>query len=87
MQWSDLAIASKYIDYAEVASWAQTRQIMLCSAMPWLKNKNTRADEIWPLPIDETWQKKEELTTEIDSKDVAWYKNFKEKYNKNKEGK
>lgn len=82
MQIPDLNIATKYLDFAEAAAWSQTRQIMLCSLKPYLKKKNITADEFFPLPIDERWQEKEELTTELDKDALAWFKNFKTNYKK-----
>ena len=82
MQVLDLTIATKYLDFAEAASWAQTRQIMLCSLKPYLKKKNLTADEFFPLPIDESWQAKEELTQEISNEDVDWFKNYVKNYKK-----
>ena len=82
MQIPDVVIATKYLDFAEAASWSQTRQIMLCSLKPYLKKKNMTADEFFPLPIDKSWQEKEELTQEISNEDVAWWKNYVEQYKK-----
>lgn len=78
----DLNIMTKYIEYAETASWERTRQIMLCSLKPYLKKKNLTADEFLPLPCDAKWHEKEELTTEVDSKDIEWFRKFKEQYKK-----
>jgi hypothetical protein len=82
MQVPDLQMMTKYLDFAEAAAWSQTRQIMLCSLKPYLKNKNLTADEFFPLPIDESWQAKQELTTEISNEDVAWWNNYCENYKK-----
>lgn len=82
MQIPDLNIATKYLAFAEAAAWAQTRQIMLCSLKPYLKKKNMTADEFFPLPIDEAWQAKEELTKEISNEDVDWFKNYVKNYKK-----
>lgn len=82
MQIPDVVIATKFLDFAEAASWSQTRQIMLCSLKPYLKKKNMTADEFFPLPIDKSWQEKEELTQEISNDDVAWWKNYVEQYKK-----
>lgn len=40
------------------------------------------ADEFFPLPIDKSWQEKEELTQEVSNEDVAWWKNYVEQYKK-----
>lgn len=82
MQIPDVVIATKFLDFAEAASWSQTRQIMLCSLKPYLKKKNMTADEFFPLPIDKSWQEKEELTQEVSNEDVAWWKNYVEQYKK-----
>ena len=82
MQIPDILIATKYLDFAEAASWSQTRQVMLCSLKPYLKKKNMTADEFFPLPIDESWNKKEELTTEVSNDDINWWKNYVEQYKK-----
>lgn len=82
MQIPDVVIATKFLDFAEAASWSQTRQIMLCSLKPYLKKKNMTADEFFPLPIDESYQEKEELTKEISNDDVKWWKNYVEQYKK-----
>lgn len=82
MQIPDVVIATKFLDFAEAASWSQTRQIMLCSLKPYLKKKNMTADEFFPLPIDKSWQEKEELTQEVSNEDVAWWKNYVDQYKK-----
>ena len=79
MQITDLCIATKFLEYAEVAQWIQTRQIMLCSLQPYLKKKDITAAELWPLPIDDDGI---EHTTEVSNEEVAWFKQFKEKYKK-----
>lgn len=82
MQIPDLNIITKYLNFAEAASWAQTRQIMLCSLKPYLKKKNMTADEFFPLPIDKSYQAKEELTQEISNEEVEWFKKFQAEYKK-----
>ena len=64
MQMPDVAIATQFLNYAEAAQWAQTRQIMLCSLKPYLKKKNITAEEFLPLPTDE--QEEREITYEAD---------------------
>ena len=80
MQIIDLCIATKYLEYAEVASWNQTRQIMLASLSPYLKKKDMTAQELWPLPIDDGVKH----TTEMTNKEVAWFKKFTEYWKKKK---
>lgn len=82
MQVMDLCVATKYLAYAEVAQWNQTRQIMLCTLKPYLKKKDLTAQELFPLPIDDDGI---EHTTEVSNEDVEWFKKFKANYNK-KEG-
>ena len=41
-----------------------------------------QADEFMPLIIDESYQEREELTTEIGNEDVAWFNKFVENYKK-----
>ena len=84
MSMPDLMIMTKYLDYAETASWMQTRQIMLSSLRPYLKKKNITAQEFFPLIIDEDLKEveREGHTTEISNAEVEWYKKFKENYEK-----
>lgn len=77
MQIPDLQIMTKYLDFAEAAAWSQTRQIMLCSLKPYLKKKNMTANEFFPLPIDDTWDEKEELTQEVDPRALEWFRRMK----------
>lgn len=78
MQIIDLWLATQYLEYAEVAQWTQTRQIMLTTLKPYLKKKDLTAAELFPLPIDE----KEELTKEVSNEDVEWWKNYTKNYKK-----
>lgn len=78
MQIIDLWLATQYLEYAEVAQWTQTRQMMLCQLKPYLKKKDLTAAELFPLPIDE----KEELTKEVSNEDVEWWKNYTRNYKK-----
>lgn len=82
MSIPDLNIMTKYLEFAETANWERTRQIMLCSLKPYLKKRNLTADEFLPLPCDAKWHEKEELTTEVDQKDIDWFNKFKEQYKK-----
>lgn len=83
MQLIDLSIMHKFLEFAEVTQWAQTRQLMFNMIAPYLKNKKLTVSEYFPLPTDEN---PEQLTTEISNQDVEWYKEFINKY-KNKESK
>lgn len=78
MQLMDLCIATKYLEYAEIISWNQTRHVMLTTLKPYLKKKDLTAAELFPLPIDE----KEELTKEVSNEDVEWWKNYTKNYKK-----
>lgn len=79
MQIPDLIIVTKYLDYAECASWVQTRQIMLSVLKPYLKNKNLTADQLFPLPID---KKEQEKDTSVDPNMIKWFNTVQENYNK-----
>lgn len=78
MQIVDLCVATKYLEYAEVSSWSQTRQLMLCSLKPYLKKKSLTAEELFPLPTDD----KVELTKEISNEDVNKWKEYVNNYKK-----
>jgi hypothetical protein len=70
---------TKYLSYADMAAWQQTRQIMLSSLRPYLKKKNITAQEFFPLPIDDD---NSELTTEMPNEELEWFKKFKDNYTK-----
>lgn len=76
MRITELAIITKYIDYSFVLEWNMTRNIMLSALRPYLKKKNIKANEFWPLPIDEGYYK-EELTQEVDPKAIKWFDSIK----------
>lgn len=78
MMITEIPIATKYIEYSEVASWVQTRQIMLASLRPYLKKRDLTPQEFMPLPIDEETNKYH--TTEITNEEVEWYHKFKENF-------
>lgn len=78
MQIPDLSIATRYLEYAEVAQWEHTRQIMLCQLKPYLKRKNMTAQEMLPLPIDKEYDHNDK-TTEVDPAALAWWKKMKSK--------
>lgn len=73
----DLAIASKFLSYAESSLWECTRQIMLCQLRPYLKKKNMTASEFFPLIIDKDFER--EKTTEVDPRALEWFRNLKKK--------
>lgn len=77
MQIPDLCIITKYLEYAEVAQWEHTRQIMLCQLKPYMKKKNMTAQEMLPLPIDKDFER--EKTTEVDPRALEWFKNIRKK--------
>ena len=89
MSMPDLAIMTKYLDYAETASWIQTRQIMLSVLKPYLKKKDTKAEDLFPLPIDNDIKEieRQSHTTEISNDEVEWYKKFKQNYENNNNNK
>lgn len=84
MNMYDLYLMTRYLNYADMAAWQQTRQIMLSSLRPYLKKKNITAQEFFPLIIDEDLKEveREGHTTEISNAEVEWYKKFKENYEK-----
>ena len=84
MQIPDLQIMTKYLDFAEAAQWAQTRQIMLCSLKPYLKKKNITAEEFLPLPTDEQ-EEEREITYEADPKLVESFLKYQEEQKKQKD--
>ena len=71
---------TKYLEYADVTSWNQTRQIMLCTLKPYLKKKDTSAADILPLPIDHI--EKEQGRTDVTNEELEWFKKFKDNYAK-----
>lgn len=81
MQVIEIDIMTKYIDYAEVAQWTQTRQLMLSVLKPYLKNKKLTAQELWPLACDDEGA---EHRTDISNEELEWYKRFKENYKKDR---
>lgn len=81
MNFTELMIIVKGIGYAEVEAWNRTRNMMLAMLSPYMKRK-MKATEFMPLIIDEGYQEKEELTTEISNEDVEWYNNFVKNYKK-----
>lgn len=78
MSITDLCIATKYLDYCEVGSWMQTRQIMLSVLKPYLKKKDMTAAELLPLPIDD--DEKLNHTTEITNEEIEWYNKAKKQF-------
>ena len=84
MQIPDLQIMTQYLDFSEAASWAQTRQIMLCSLKPYLKKKNITAEEFLPLPTDEQ-EEGREITYEADPKLVESFLKYQEEQKKQKD--
>ena len=89
MSMPDLAIMTKYLDYAEVISWNQTRHVMLTTLKPYLKKKDTKAEDLFPLPIDNDIKEieRQNHTTEISNTEVEWFKKFKQNYENNSNNK
>lgn len=81
LTFTELMIMIKGIAYCEVEEWNRTRNLMLAMLSPYMKQK-MQADEFMPLIIDESYQEKEELTTEIGNDEVAWFNKFVENYKK-----
>lgn len=82
MQISELNIVTKYLDYAEVDQWMQTRELMLSVLGPYLKKKDTKSSDLIRLPIDDDEAKNH--TTEITDKEIEWFNKYKDKFNPNK---
>jgi len=80
MQYGDLIISLRYLQFAEVAQWEQTRELMLSILRPYLKNKDTTAQDLFKLPTDEVHIPEHSISNE----DVEFYKKFKQNYISNK---
>ena len=80
MHLTEIPIITKYLQFADVVTWNQTRNIMLSSLRPYLKKKNLTADEFLPLPCDAKWHEKEELTTEVKNEDIEFFRKYRENY-------
>lgn len=85
MNYGDLSIILKYLEYADVIAWSQTRELMYTVMAPYLKNKNTTAKDILKLPTDQV--EEHIVNHEISNEEVAWYKKFKENYEKEHQAK
>ena len=81
LQITEIPILNKYLKFADVLSWQQTREIMLSVLRPYLKKKDLTSQELFPLPIDDDGS---EHGPEISNEDVNWFKKFKENYKKKK---
>lgn len=82
MHLTEIPIITMYLQFADVVTWNQTRNIMLSSLRPYLKKKNLTADEFLPLPCDAKWHEKSELTTEVKQSDIDWFRKYKEQLKK-----
>lgn len=71
---------TKYLEYADVVAWNQTRQIMLCTLKPYLKKKDTSAADILHLPIDDI--DKEQGRTDVTNEEMDWFKKVKQQFKK-----
>lgn len=78
MQMIELPIATKYLEFSEVINWQQTREIMLSVLRPYLKKKDTSAQDILPLPTDEVHIPNHEISND----EVSWYKQYVKNYKK-----
>jgi len=85
MSIPDLQLMTKYLEYQDVQSWCHTRQIMLASLAPYLKNKKTKPSDIMHLPIDDDILESQLERQKISNEDVDWFRQFKENYNKKEE--
>lgn len=78
MTWGDLIILLKYLEFAEVIEWQQTRELMLTTLRPYLKKKDTTAQDLFTLPTDEIHVPDHSIANE----DVDWYKQYVANYRK-----
>lgn len=78
LQITEIPILTKYLNYVDITSWMQTRELMLSVLRPYLKKKGTTAQELFPLPTDD----KVELTKEISNEDVNKWKEYVNNYKK-----
>jgi type III secretory pathway component EscR len=85
MNMYDLYLMTKYLSYADMAAWQQTRQIMLSSLRPYLKKKNITAQEFFPLIIDEKEEDDREKTTSVSNEQLEMLKQAQEYYKKQKD--
>ncbi len=80
MSIPDMQVMTKFIEYAETSSWIQTRQIILSVLKPYLKKKDTTAEELFPLAIDRDRKELEGHTTEMTNEELEWWNKYKEHY-------
>lgn len=85
MQITELYIATKYLDYAEVDAWMQTRELMLSVLGPYLKEKDTKSSDLIRLPIDD--EEARNHTTEITDKEIEWFNKYKNNFKPSKKEK
>ena len=82
----DLQLMTKYLEYNNVTAWCHTRQIMLASLSPYLKDKNTQPSDIMHLPIDDDILENKLERQKVSNEDVQWWKKLKETYVNKKDG-
>lgn len=80
MQLPDIAVMNKFTEFGNIISWQQTREIMLAALRPYLKKKDTTAQELLPLPIDDI--DKEKGRTDVTKEEMDWWKKVKEQFKK-----
>ena len=78
MQYGDLIISLRYLQFAEVAQWQQTRELMLCVMRPYLKRQDTTVQDLFILPTDEIHVPNHSIS----NNEVSWYKNYVKNYKK-----
>lgn len=81
MQIIDVNEIIRYIQYAETSSLIQTRQLMLATLQPHLKNHNVKASDLWPLAIDKDAEEASKGDTSISNDSVTWFENNKDMIN------
>ena len=79
-QITEIPILTKYLEYSDVVSWNQTRNLMLCVLKPYLKKKDTTAQDILHLPIDDI--DKEKGRTDVTKEEMDWWKQVKKQFKK-----
>ncbi len=79
LQVTEIPILTKYLNYADITSWMQTRELMLSVLRPYLKKKDITAQDLFSLPTDE---KPEPLSKEVSKVDIALWNNYVENYKK-----
>lgn len=73
----DIPILTKYLDLSDTVTWVQTRELMLSVLRPYLKKKDTTAQELFHLPIDDDGV---EHNYSVKKEEIEWWDKFKANY-------